>query len=149
LSFVEFAPQDSDIKMAFDVIDADKDGYISYEDYFRFLKEYFGSKSEAAKLVNKQSVVEEVKHSHGEERPLNIVKKYSKYDGKENVGTADKKEKGSDSTNGNSNLHISSQKGNNNSPENSNLKGSDILANSVVTQNNTNKKNTPQSSTKI
>ena len=76
--------------MAFEVIDADKDGYISYEDYFRFLKEYFGSKSVAARLVNKQSVAEEVRNSHGEERPLNIVKKYSKYDGKENVAGTDR-----------------------------------------------------------
>lgn len=51
--------------MAFDVIDGDRDGYISYEDYFRFLKEYFGSKSVAAKLVNKHSVIEEIHNSRG------------------------------------------------------------------------------------
>ena len=64
--------------MAFEIVDVDKDGYISYEDYFRFLKEYFGSKSVAAKMVNKNSVIEEVKNSRGEVR--DITKKYSKYD---------------------------------------------------------------------
>jgi hypothetical protein len=32
----------------FGEVDLDQDGYISYEDYFIFLKEYFGTKSEAA-----------------------------------------------------------------------------------------------------
>lgn len=41
----------------------DNDGDISYEDYFRFLKEYFGSKSFAAKLVNTMTILEEIKHS--------------------------------------------------------------------------------------
>ena len=39
----------------------DLDGYISYEDYFRFLKEYFGSKSLAAGFVNTNTVLQEVK----------------------------------------------------------------------------------------
>ena len=55
---MEFAPQEADIRMVFQVVDMDRDGYISYEDYFRFLKEYFGSKSQAAKMVNKLSVIE-------------------------------------------------------------------------------------------
>ena len=41
----------------------DKDGFITYEDYFRFLKEYFGSKSVAAKMVHKNSIFEEIKNS--------------------------------------------------------------------------------------
>ena len=32
-------------ELLFSQIDLDKDGYISYEDYFIFLKEYFGTKS--------------------------------------------------------------------------------------------------------
>ena len=55
---MEFAPQEADIRMVFQVVDLDRDGYISYEDYFRFLKEYFGSRSQAAKMVNKLSVIE-------------------------------------------------------------------------------------------
>jgi hypothetical protein len=39
----------------------DKDGFISYEDYFRFLKEYFGSKSLASNLVNTETVLIEIK----------------------------------------------------------------------------------------
>lgn len=31
--------------LLFGEVDLDKDGFISYEDYFVFLKEYFGSKS--------------------------------------------------------------------------------------------------------
>lgn len=58
LSFIEFNPSESDLKMAFDTIDNDRDGEISYEDYFRFLKEYFGTKSYAAGLVNKKSILE-------------------------------------------------------------------------------------------
>jgi hypothetical protein len=85
LSFIEFAPQDKDIQMVFEIVDADKDGFISYEEYFRFLKEYFGSKSVAAKLVHKISVIEEVKNSRGGEKEMNIIKKYSKYDGMENL----------------------------------------------------------------
>jgi len=30
--------------LLFNEVDLDQDGYISYEDYFVFLKEYFGSK---------------------------------------------------------------------------------------------------------
>ena len=33
--------------LLFSQVDLDKDGYISYEDYFIFLKEYFGSKRAA------------------------------------------------------------------------------------------------------
>ena len=51
-----FKPNASDLKIAFETIDNDKDKEISYEDYFRFLKEYFGTKSYAASLVNKRSI---------------------------------------------------------------------------------------------
>ena len=80
LSFVEFAPQDSDLRIVFEIVDADKDGFISYEDYFRFLKEYFGSKSVAAKMVHKSTVMDEIHNSGGDKREKNIVKKYSKYE---------------------------------------------------------------------
>lgn len=33
------------LKTIFNDIDEDKDDYISYSDYFTFLKEYFGSQS--------------------------------------------------------------------------------------------------------
>jgi hypothetical protein len=44
------------------------------------LKEYFGSKSFAAGLVNTYTVKEELKHS-GDLKELDIIKKYSKYEG--------------------------------------------------------------------
>ena len=61
----------------FKSVDLDCDGFISYEDYFRFLKEYFGSKSWAAGLVNTASVKEEI--AHPDKKELDIVRKYSKY----------------------------------------------------------------------
>lgn len=33
----------TDYERLFGEVDGDKDGFISYEDYFIFLKEYFGS----------------------------------------------------------------------------------------------------------
>jgi len=48
--------------MVFEAADLDKDNYISYEDYFRLLKEYFGSKSYAAILVHESTVLEEIKN---------------------------------------------------------------------------------------
>jgi len=40
---------DNDVyRQLFGEVDMDQDGYISYEDYFIFLKEYFGSKSIAS-----------------------------------------------------------------------------------------------------
>ena len=38
LSFVEFAPQDSDLRIVFEIVDADKDGFISYDSlkYFSY-----------------------------------------------------------------------------------------------------------------
>lgn len=58
LGFIGFSPQEEAVRQCFQAVDANQDGYISYEDYFRFLKEYFGSKSMAAKLVHKSSVIE-------------------------------------------------------------------------------------------
>ena len=59
-------------------VDLDGDNFISYEDYFRFLKEYFGSKSLAAGLVSAASVREEMQHP--EKKEFDIVRKYSKYE---------------------------------------------------------------------
>lgn len=58
LQFIGVKPPTDQLELVFASIDADRDGLISYEDYFRFLKEYFGSKSKAAGLVNKLSVLE-------------------------------------------------------------------------------------------
>jgi Ca2+-binding EF-hand superfamily protein len=44
----------------FHEIDLDKDGWITYEDYFAFLKEYFGSLSSSG---SDQKVPEPVKPS--------------------------------------------------------------------------------------
>lgn len=80
MNFIDFLPQEEAIKECFGAVDIDQDGYISYEDYFRFLKEYFGSKSVAAKLVHKKSVIEELKHSGDSKGGLSILKRYSKYE---------------------------------------------------------------------
>lgn len=69
LKFVAVAPKKEELRTIFACLDLDKDGVISYEDYFRFLKEYFGSKSKAAGLVNKLSVLEELRHSLEGEEP--------------------------------------------------------------------------------
>lgn len=83
LQFIGVKPPTDELELVFASIDADRDGLISYEDYFRFLKEYFGSKSKAAGLVNKLSVLEELRLSEeGTPTESNIVKKYSKYEGK-------------------------------------------------------------------
>ncbi len=86
LSYIDFVPPEEEVNLCFQTVDADQDGWISYEDYFRFLKEYFGSKSMAATLVNKKSVIEELKLSGDIRKELNIIKRYSKYEGKENNG---------------------------------------------------------------
>lgn len=90
LKFIAVAPQQQQLQLLFQNIDNNRDGLISYEDYFRFLKEYFGSKSKAAGLVNTTSVLEELRHSEEGMDPIesNIVKKYSKYEGKENLNTS-------------------------------------------------------------
>lgn len=58
LSFIHFEPSVEHLELAFSAVDVDEDGFISYEDYFRFLKEYFGSKSYAAGLVNTNTVIQ-------------------------------------------------------------------------------------------
>jgi hypothetical protein len=78
LSFIEFKPNTAHLDSLFRSVDLDGDNFISYEDYFRFLKEYFGSKSLAAGLVNTASVREEMQHP--EKKELDIVRKYSKYE---------------------------------------------------------------------
>lgn len=47
LSFVEVVPMKEEIEQLFGEIDLDRDGWISYKQYFEFLISYFGSKSEA------------------------------------------------------------------------------------------------------
>ncbi len=45
LNTVGIQGPDDVYELLFNEVDLDKDGFISYEDYFIFLKEYFGSKS--------------------------------------------------------------------------------------------------------
>lgn len=45
LSFITIKPIRSVLETAFNEVDADRDGFITYADYFGFLKEYFGSQS--------------------------------------------------------------------------------------------------------
>lgn len=44
-SFVEFTAAEDELKVLFSEIDLDHDGWISYKEYFEFLKFYFGSLS--------------------------------------------------------------------------------------------------------
>ena len=48
LGFISCQGTSDEYQQLFREIDLDFDGFISYEDYFHFLKEYFGSKSIAA-----------------------------------------------------------------------------------------------------
>ena len=45
LNPIEVSGSEEIYQLLFSEVDLDKDGYISYEDYFVFLKEYFGSLS--------------------------------------------------------------------------------------------------------
>lgn len=45
LSFISIHPKETTLKTIFNDIDEDRDDYITYSDYFIFLKEYFGSQS--------------------------------------------------------------------------------------------------------
>lgn len=69
----------------FNSLDLDEDTFISYEDYFRFLKEYLGSKSYAAGLVNRVTVKEEAKKELSHSQPMDLVNKYSKYETNKNI----------------------------------------------------------------
>lgn len=57
LGFISCEGTLDEYQQLFRQIDLDFDGWISYEDYFHFLKEYFGSKSLAAS----EKVVPELK----------------------------------------------------------------------------------------
>lgn len=81
LSVIDFKPNAQYLQDKFSIIDANQDGYISYEEYFQFLKDYFGTKSYAAKFVNKNSIIEvmnDEKERKGS-KELDIIKKYSKF----------------------------------------------------------------------
>lgn len=45
LSFITIKPSHNVLITAFNEVDLDQDGFITYADYFSFLKEYFGSQS--------------------------------------------------------------------------------------------------------
>lgn len=45
LSFIESQGTDAQYERLFNEIDLDQDKFISYQDYFIFLREYFGSQS--------------------------------------------------------------------------------------------------------
>ncbi len=47
LEFIKSKGTHPQYAQLFKEVDLDKDGYISYQDYFIFLREYFGSQSEA------------------------------------------------------------------------------------------------------
>lgn len=48
LSFIEIQGAPQELAVLFAEIDRDHDGWITYREYFEFLKYYFGSKSYAA-----------------------------------------------------------------------------------------------------
>ena len=52
------------LKTIFNDIDEDKDDYISYSDYFTFLKEYFGSQSQSASYVTVSNVEKDLKRAY-------------------------------------------------------------------------------------
>lgn len=52
LGFINVESSTRFYEKLFSEVDLDYDGFISYEDYFVFLKEYFGSKSYAASQTN-------------------------------------------------------------------------------------------------
>ncbi len=45
LSFISIVPKEDIVRSIFTDVDRDNNGYISYSEYFTFLKEYFGSQS--------------------------------------------------------------------------------------------------------
>jgi Ca2+-binding EF-hand superfamily protein len=80
LSVIDFKFNVSYLQDKFSLIDVNQDGYISYEEYFQFLKDYFGGNSYAAKYVNRHSVLDvmnEEKEQKGA-KELDIIKKYAK-----------------------------------------------------------------------
>jgi Ca2+-binding EF-hand superfamily protein len=48
LSFISITPSEEEITSAFRDIDRNQDGLISYQEYFEFLRYYFGSESYVA-----------------------------------------------------------------------------------------------------
>lgn len=46
---------DDEMEELFDLIDTDQDGTIAYQDYLKFLKQYFGSESQASTLPLSES----------------------------------------------------------------------------------------------
>lgn len=44
----------ADYERLFNEVDLDRDGYISYQDYFIFLREYFGTQSQAFEIEEKE-----------------------------------------------------------------------------------------------
>jgi Ca2+-binding EF-hand superfamily protein len=59
--FINFSCQTEQLTQIFCDIDSKQQGFISYTDYFYFLKEYFGSQSESVEVVRVESVFEEMK----------------------------------------------------------------------------------------
>lgn len=45
LEFIHSKGSHADYERLFNEVDVDQDGFISYQDYFIFLREYFGSQS--------------------------------------------------------------------------------------------------------
>lgn len=48
LSFIKMETTEEEVRNIFNDIDTNKDGLISYNEYFTFLRTYFGSQSEAS-----------------------------------------------------------------------------------------------------
>jgi Ca2+-binding EF-hand superfamily protein len=57
-SFIDFKVTEAELKLLFSEVDLDHDGWISYADYFKFLRFYFGSESVIyLEKINKIEVV--------------------------------------------------------------------------------------------
>jgi Ca2+-binding EF-hand superfamily protein len=57
LSFINIVPTEAELTSAFRDIDRNQDGLISYQEYFEFLRYYFGSESFAAQTGGEDFIV--------------------------------------------------------------------------------------------
>lgn len=75
LNFIGINPDPNIVAKIFSEIDTKKQGYITYSEYFTFLKEYFGSRSESAVYVKINDMKEEMEKQDNKEAILNFILK--------------------------------------------------------------------------
>jgi Ca2+-binding EF-hand superfamily protein len=77
LSFISIVPTEEQLTWLFNDIDRNRDGVISYQEYFEFLRYYFGSQSEAAQTGGEEVVVKRKVREEGgvaEERFSKLIR---------------------------------------------------------------------------